>query len=259
MRTHRRRSDMIPAMTSTRRRWLIVALVAGVLIFSGSRLRESLGIDLDVESVRTFAEGLGPMGPLLFVGVVALRSLLALPSQVVLIAAGLCFGTLVGTFVGGAGLMLSGLGLFFAARYTGRHEIERRFGTRFSELLQASGQRAGAVALAVGTGYPVSPLSPIHAAAGLTPMSIGLFIVAAFVGGATRASVFAFFGSALSESSLSGLLYPTLALAIALATPLAFPSGRMWLRRVFLGPEVRPEIQAGVQAEVRREDHRIGD
>jgi uncharacterized membrane protein YdjX (TVP38/TMEM64 family) len=220
-------------MSSTVRHWIIVLLVLALLIAFGSQLRAQLGIDFDVESVRAFAEGLGPMGPLLFVGVVALRGFLALPSQVVLIAAGLCFGTALGAIVGGTGLMLSGLGIFFAARYAGRSEIEKRFGRRLGRLLDASGHRAGAAVLAIGSGYPISPLSPLHAAAGLTSMTVGLFVVAAFVGGLIRATIFAYFGNAMTEASLAPLLYVSLATAIVLAIPLTFPSGRAWLRMLF--------------------------
>jgi uncharacterized membrane protein YdjX (TVP38/TMEM64 family) len=223
-------------MPSTLRRWLVVLIALAALLALGSQLRAQLGIDFDVESVRDFAESLGPMGPLIFVGVVALRGFLALPSQVVLIAAGLCFGTTVGTMVGGAGLMLSGLGIFLAARYAGRSEIEKRFGRRLGRLLDASGHGGGAAVLAIGSGYPISPLSPLHAAAGLTSMTVGLFVVAAFVGGLIRASIFAYFGNAMTEASHGPLLYGTLAAIVILAIPFGFPRGRAWLRTVF-GPE----------------------
>jgi uncharacterized membrane protein YdjX (TVP38/TMEM64 family) len=211
------------------------------LLFIGTRLRGEFGIELDVGSVRSFAEGLGPLGPLLFVGVVALRSFLALPSQVVLMAAGLCFGTAVGTLIGGTGLMLSGLGIFLAVRFTGAQELTDRLRGRFDGLMEALGHRAGAVVLALGSGYPISPLSPIHAVAGLTQMSVGLFVLAAFAGGLLRAAIFAFFGNAISESSGAELLMASGALLLVLAIPFSFRSGRSWLRRLFgLGPKSLP-------------------
>ncbi len=220
-------------MSQTLRRWSIVLLAIGMLLFIGSRLRGELGIELDVGSVRTFAEGLGPLGPLLFVAVVAMRSFLALPSQVVLMAAGLCFGTAIGTLVGGTGLLLSGLGIFLAIRFAGAQQVTDRLGGRFDGLMEALGHRAGAVVLALGSGYPISPLSPIHAVASLTPMSIGLFSLAAFVGGLLRAAIFAFFGNAITESSRSELLLASGALLLILAIPFSFRTGRSWLRRLF--------------------------
>jgi uncharacterized membrane protein YdjX (TVP38/TMEM64 family) len=157
-----------------------------------------------------------------------------LPSQIVLIAAGLCFGTLVGAVVGGAGLMISGLFLFIVARYAGRDVIERQLGPRVQGLLDFTSRRTGAVAFAMACGYPVSPLSPLHAAAGWTPMPVLNFIVSAFVGGMVRASIFAYFGDGLAEASFSSLGAPLLLFAIAIALPLAFPRGRAWLRDIFV-------------------------
>jgi uncharacterized membrane protein YdjX (TVP38/TMEM64 family) len=220
-------------MSPTLRRWLIIGLIAFAVIAMGAQLRTSLGIDLNVESVRAFAEGLGALGPILFIGVVALRSVLALPSQVVLIAAGLCFGTVVGTLVGGTGLMLSGLGIFLGVRYAGRDYMSKHVGSRFGRILDASGDRAGAIALTLGSGYPISPLSPIHAAAGLTPMSIAVFVLSAFSGGLLRASIFSYFGNAITASDRNALFYSAIGLVLILATPLCFESGRAWLKSLF--------------------------
>jgi uncharacterized membrane protein YdjX (TVP38/TMEM64 family) len=205
-------------MTSTLRRSLVALAIVALALAVGSWLRGELGLELDVASLREFAQGLGPAAPILFVGLVAFRAALALPSQVVLIAAGLCFGTGIGTLVGGTGLDLAG-------------------------------RRAGALALALGSSYPIAPLSPIQAAAGLTPMSVMLFLVAAFAGALARAAAFAFFGNALMESSLSAILYATLAFAAFLLAPLMLPRGRAWARQWI------EEVGVEVEGPSHRDDH----
>ncbi len=224
---------MLVEMSTIQKRLLITVAILLAVLAIGGWTREQLGIQLDVESVRIFAKGLGAAGPILFVFVVAGRSLLALPSQIVLIAAGLCFGTVVGTVVGGAGLMISGLALFLAARYAGRESVEKRISPRGRRLLDFASHRYGAATFAIACGYPLIPLSPIQAAVGLTPMPTTHFVAAAFVGGSIRASVFAYFGNALVESSWMGLLYAIGLFTLAVAIPLAFPSGRSWLREAF--------------------------
>jgi len=224
---------MIPEMSSTQRRLLIATAMLLTILGLGVWTRDQLGISLDVDSVRAFAEGLGTAGPILFVFVIAGRSLLALPSQIVLIAAGLCFGPLVGSVVGGAGLMLSGLGVFLIARYAGRESIERRISARGLRLLKFATHRSGAATFAIACAYPLLPLTPIQAAAGLTPMPTGYFIMAAFVGGSIRASIFAYFGNALVNFSWIDMAYSAGLFALILAIPLAFPNGREWLREVF--------------------------
>jgi uncharacterized membrane protein YdjX (TVP38/TMEM64 family) len=226
-------------MSMTQRRLLIVTGTLVAILALGAWTRDYLGIELDVESVRAFAEGLGTAGPLLFVFVVAGRSLLALPSQIVLIAAGLCFGTLIGSIVGGAGLMLSGLSVFLIARYAGRESVEKRISLRGRRLLEFATHRTGAVTYAVACGYPLMPLTPIQAAAGLTPMPTGYFIPAAFAGGSIRASIFAYFGNALVDADLVSMAYAAGLFALFAAVPLAFPTGRAWIREVFSPIEVK--------------------
>ncbi len=225
---------MLRCMPSTLRRLLIAFAILSFTFAVGGWARERLGIELDVDSVRHFANGLGPMAPLLFIFVVAGRSLLWLPSQVVLIAAGLCFGTVVGAIVGGTGLMISGLFLFGVARYAGRDVIEKQLGPRVRGLLQFTSRRTGAVAFALACGYPVSPLSPLHAAAGWTAMPVLSFVVSAFAGGLIRAAIFAYFGNGLADASWSSLAAPLVVFALALGVPLAFPGGRAWLRDIFV-------------------------
>ena len=224
---------MLSPMCQTIQRVLVALAILALLFSVGGWARERLGIALDIESVRNFASGLGPMGPFLFVFVVAGRSLLWLPSQVVLIAAGLCFGTFIGTAVGGAGLMISGLVLFLVARYAGRDVFERRLGPHVRGLLDFTARPTGAVAFALACGYPVSPLSPLQAAAGWTAMSVPNFLISAFAGGLIRSSIFAYFGDGLADASWSSLGLPILVFAVALCIPLAFPKGRAWLRNTF--------------------------
>ena len=218
------------------RRLLTLLVILAFIGVVGAWARQRLGIELDVESVRAFANGLGPMGPFLFIFVVAGRTLLWLPSQVVLIVAGLCFGTLVGALVGGAGLMISGLVLFGIARYAGRDAIDQRIGERGRHLLDLANHRTGAVTFGIACGYPVSPLSPLQAAAGLTPMTISNFVFSAFIGGAIRALLFAYFGNALVDASFASLALPTAAFIGVAGIPFLFPTGRKWLSGLFIGP-----------------------
>ncbi|MFO0689323.1 MAG: VTT domain-containing protein [Myxococcota bacterium] len=218
-------------MSPLLRRLGVVVAVAIALFFAGSALRARLGLDLalDVEGIRRLAEGMGPVAPLLFVLVVAARALLWLPSQVVLVAAGLCFGTALGALVGGAGLMLSGVALFLLARYAGRDAVEGMIGRRRRALLEIAAKRRGAVVLALASGYPLAPLSPLQAGAGLTAMPLASFIPAAFVGGTVRAATYAFFGDAIIDLERHEIVAALVLVLIVVALPLALPGGRSWL------------------------------
>ena len=238
---------MIPSMPQAARRPLLLLAVVASVYAGGTALRNELGIELDAASIREYVLGVGALAPPLFVLLVAFRAFLGLPSQVVLIAAGLCFGTAVGALVGGAGLMLSGLFLFAIARYAGRDVIERRLGPRVQHILEFTTRRSGAAALSLACGYPISPLSPIHAAAGWTPMPVPNSMAAAFAGGLVRLAIFAYFGDAMTEASWSALLLPVAILIVALTIPLLFPAGREWLRGLFGAP--KPDADTATDSE----------
>lgn len=235
-------------MSPLLRRLALVAVVATALFFAGAALRTRLGLDLslDVDAIRRLAEGMGPVGPLLFVFVVAARALLWLPSQVVLVAAGLCFGAGLGALVGGTGLMLSGVALFLLARYAGRDAVERRIGRRRRALLEIAAKRRGAIVLALASGYPLAPLSPLQAGAGLTAMPLASFVPAAFVGGTVRAATYAFFGDAIIDLEGHQIAGALALVLIVVALPLALPGGRNWLHAFLLNqseatpPEATP-------------------
>ena len=61
--------------------FLLLALVG---VGAGQAFRTSAGIDLSPESLRAWVQQLGPLAPLVFFGMVTFRSLLLLPSAVVL-------------------------------------------------------------------------------------------------------------------------------------------------------------------------------
>lgn len=217
-------------MSNLLRRLAVVGAVLALLVLFGAELRDRLGLELEIEALRRFAESLGPLAPFLFVFVVAGRALLWLPSQVVLIAAGLCFGTVVGAVVGGTGLMLSGLALFALARYAGGEGVEKRVGRRGRALFELAALRRGAVVLALASAYPLIPLSPLQATAGLTAMPVSRFVLATFVGATGRAATYAFFGDAMIELETHQVAGALVAVAILVLLPLAHPEGRRWLR-----------------------------
>ena len=99
-----------------------MAVLLGVAFFA----RTQLGITWDLDGLRAFVDGLGAWGPLAFVGVVTFRTVLFVPSQLALIAGGICFGTTGGTIYGAIGLLASGLMVFVLTRWLGADAARNR-------------------------------------------------------------------------------------------------------------------------------------
>jgi uncharacterized membrane protein YdjX (TVP38/TMEM64 family) len=218
---------------STRKRSLLlasVALLAGGWIWA----HHWLGLDFDPKSLRETVLGVGPTAPLVLVALVTFRSLVGIPSQVVLIAAGLCFGAVTGAVYGTIGLTLSGVGAFLLARHAGRDAIEARIPERVRPYVDQAGERPGAFFIALGTGYPVGFITAYHALAGVTAMRLGHFTLALAIGSAARAATYTYFGSSLVAGGFKPILGATALLILLLVMPLLFSRSREWFFKVVL-------------------------
>ena len=223
-------------MTRASRRWVGFILLGVGLVALGYVVRQRLGIpDLDPESIRAWVLEAGPIAPVLCVALVAGRSFVGLPSQLVLTVAGLCFGTAWGTVYGAIGLELSGLVTFQLARMAGRDAVHRSIPERLRPLVARAGERPGALFIAIGTGYPIGVLTAYHGLAGVTAMKFGVFALALGAGAIPRAATYAYFGNSLIAGDFELILVATAIILGLLALPLLFPSGRAFLARVVLG------------------------
>ncbi len=227
----RRSAEYAGVVASRIRKPLLLSIGAAAGLAGAVWTRHALGLEFDPRSLRDFVASLGPAAPLALVLLITFRSLLGIPSQLALIAAGLCFGTLAGALYGSLGLTASGLGTFLLARYAGREALESRAPPRLKRLLERSGNRLGAVLVAVGTGYPIGFITGYHALAGVTRMRLATFGVALVVGSGVRAATYTFFGSSLVAGGLAPVLQATALIAAVLALPLFSPRARAWLKR----------------------------
>ncbi len=206
---------------------LSVVVLAGMLA-----LRERLGIQFNPEALRDVVNDLGVWAPLGLIAVVTFRLPLGLPSQVVLIAGGLCFGTLAGTFYGAVGLTCSAAMLFSIARFAGRDVIVRRIPERLRPALDAASSNIGAAFLAVGTGYPIGPISAYHSMAGVTGMAFPKFVLAVSCGALIRAGTYTYLGSSLLAGDLDRILIASGILGLSALLPMLFPKPRAWVRQL---------------------------
>ena len=221
---------------STRPRWIRLAVLA-LLVALALVARDALGVEWGTEALRARVAELGLWAPLGYVLLVAFRTPLLLPSQVVLLTGGLLFGVGGGTLYGALGLLLSGVMAFGMTRWLAGAGVRRRVPAGMRRTLDMAGTRGGAALLMVATAWPVGALALYHAAAGITRMRFALFLASVGSGSVPRAWTYAYFGSSLVEGrwlhvSLAGLI------VAAALLPLAHPRARAFLRRQF---DVDPE------------------
>lgn len=233
-RTRARRHATLAGVDKETRQSLIILGVTGSLFGFAWLARDALGIEWSAESVRETVNGFGWWGPVFFVLLTGFRSFLLVPSQIMLVAAGLCFGAGMGTVYGALGLIVSGGLAFGLARWVGREAVLSNVPENMRWAFSAAGSGAGATVVLVGTAYPVGPITAFHAGAGLTAMAIPIFLLALAAGSVVRAAIYAYFGSAILEGDWR-ILAAGAVLLIAATAPLLHPRGRTWLRTRF-GP-----------------------
>ncbi|MFQ5515589.1 MAG: TVP38/TMEM64 family protein [Myxococcota bacterium] len=203
---------------------LVLALAGGQLV------RRYAGIEVSVDSIQAWVASLGWRGPVVYVGLVAFRPFLLLPSWVVLAAGGLVFGVIAGTLLGGAGVLVSALAGYSLARWAGAEWLRPRMGPRV-RAVQRRVERAGPLIVGLATAHPVGPMSAFHVAAGLSSVPLLGFVLAVAIGGPARAFLLSIFGTTLADPGSGPFLVTTLGLIAIALLPLAHPRFRRALAR----------------------------
>ncbi len=206
---------------------LLVAAFA-LLLRAGHEFRASAGIEISPESLREYVRALGPVAPIAFLGLVTFRSILLLPSAVVLTAGGLVFGAWLGAIFGGIGLLASALWCFAAARLLGRDWVQSRIPERLRPLEERA-ESFGPPLIGLATAHPMGVMTPLYFAAGLSRIRFAPFLVACAVAGPIRAALYAGFGAQLTDLWSPRFWVATGVLAAASILPLLHPGVRRWL------------------------------
>jgi uncharacterized membrane protein YdjX (TVP38/TMEM64 family) len=205
-----------------------LAVVVSALAL-GHLVRTQLGIELSLDGIQEAVVRLGWWAPVVFFLLTTFRQFLAIPSWLILPAGGLCFGTLLGTTLGGAAVAVSGCMKFGISRWLGREWAREHLGERF-ERLERRLDRLGPVLIGISTAHPFGVLAPFHWGAGITSIRFAPFVVAIILGAPVRAFAYSAFGAALIDPTASELLAISLALGAVAVLPLLIPSVR---RRLF--------------------------
>lgn len=234
---------MVAHLDPELRRSLVTLVVLGGMVALAFLARDALGIEWNAESVRDTVAGYGAWGPAIFVALMTFRAFILIPSQIMLIAAGLCFGAFAGTLYGALGLMASGFGAFAVARWVGRDALLDSIPENMRWAFDAASSRAGAAVVVAGTGYPVGPITAFHIGAGLTAMSIPIFVASLGLGALIRAGIYAWFGNAILEGDRTVVIAGVVFFAAA-AAPLLHPRSRAWLKRRLGAPQDRVSPRA---------------
>lgn len=156
----------------------------------------------DSAALQVWVEGAGAAGPILFMGLYAVATVLFLPGAVITLAGGALFGPLWGTLWNLTGATVGAALAFLIARYLGADWVARRAGPRM--------QRLNDGVAAEGWGFvafvrlvPLFPFNLLNYALGLTRISFLTYLLATWVFMLPGAFAYTWLGHAGREA-LSG-------------------------------------------------------
>src|SRR5262245_26662461 len=147
-------------------RIVVPRLLLGLAILAGaSWLGLSRG-HLDVAQIESAIGSLGPWGPVAFVALFALGTVLFVPGSLFGLAGGVLFGPVWGTILNLAGATLGATAAFLVARYVAADWVREKAGARIERLIkgvEAEGWRFVALTRLV----PLIPFNLLNYALGL--------------------------------------------------------------------------------------------
>ncbi|MFQ3612210.1 MAG: TVP38/TMEM64 family protein [Cyanobacteriota bacterium] len=165
-----------PSTTPSKRRsWLKLAVSVGVAIVVFLLARQ-LGVFGAVQSFFTDAlawiEGLGPLGPLIFIGIYIVATVLFLPASVLTLGAGAVFGVLAGALYVVIGATIGANLAFLIGRYLARERVARLIAgnAKFAAIDRAVGREGWKIVGLIRLS-PAFPFNVLNYALGLTQVS----------------------------------------------------------------------------------------
>lgn len=204
-------------MNKTALRWLL-----GLALVAAAGIALALREHFDAAALQAWIEAAGSAGPLLFVALYTVATVLFLPGAVITLAGGALFGPLWGTLWNLTGATVGAALAFLIARYLGADWVARRAGPRLQRLndgVAAEGWRFVAFVRLV----PLFPFNLLNYALGLTRIPFLAYVLASWVFMLPGALAYTWLGHAGREALAGGKgLIGNIGIAVALLAAVAF-------------------------------------
>lgn len=215
---------------SAQDRWRFVGFVLFLAATSAIAYFGFRHLKLRPEEIRQLVAAWGTLAPAAFILLFAARPFLFFPSTVLFIAAGLAFGSLLGTLYAVVGATAAALITFAIARLLGREFVQARLPERLRRFQQ---DRWGAGLVFFLNLVPVVPITAVNYTAGLSRISLWGYTLAVIGGLTPRAFAYSFFGDSLLNLGSKQFFLAIGLIALLIIVPAA-------VRSYYLASQGRP-------------------
>ena len=160
-----------------RRAFLLLALAGVVAVFTLFDVRALL------RDALAWIEGLGPWGPVIFVGLYIVATVAFVPGSVLTLGAGALFGVGFGSVLVSTAATLGATAAFLVGRYLARDWVARRIAgnTTFATIDRAVAAEGWKI-VGLTRLSPVFPFTLLNYAFGLTQVSLRDYVLASWIG-----------------------------------------------------------------------------
>lgn len=204
-------------MNKTVLRWLL-GLMLVIAVGTAIALRDRF----DAAALQAWVEGAGTAGPLLFIGVYALVTVLFLPGSVITLAGGVLFGPVWGTVYNLTGATIGAALAFLIARYLAAGWVTQRTGGRMKQLVDGVEQEGWRFVAFVRL-VPLFPFNLLNYALGLTRIRFWHYVLASYIFMLPGATAYTWLGYAGREALTGGEgMIRNILIALALLASVAF-------------------------------------
>jgi len=197
----------------------LVILILVVIVFLLLQNAFDFSMIMDVEYIRDVIRAAGPIGPALFIIVMAVAIVISpIPSLPLDAAAGLVWGPYKATLYAVVGAEIGAVIAFLIARNIGRTAIENLFHKKI-KFLNTGSDMILAWIVFVARLFPFFQFDIVSYGAGITKMKMRHFAVATFFGMIPMTFVFAKFGQGIFMGSTSILVFSGVLIILLFAVP----------------------------------------
>src|SRR5213083_694439 len=178
--------------TNSRLKWVVyvIAGVALVLVLKYFHVQDLLKAALD------WIGKLGPWGPVIFVGLYVVATVLFVPGSVLTLGAGAVFGVALGSVCVSISATLGATAAFLVGRYLARDAIARKIEKheKFATIDRAVANEGWKIVLLTRLS-PVFPFTLLNYAFGLTRVRLSHYVLASWIGMMPGTVMYVYLGS----------------------------------------------------------------
>jgi uncharacterized membrane protein YdjX (TVP38/TMEM64 family) len=186
------------------RPWLKPALLAAAItaLIVLAKVFDAQGA---LKGVLAWISGLGPLGPVIFVGIYVVATVLFLPGSVLTLGAGVVFGVIEGSIVVSIAATLGATCAFLVARYLARDWVSRQVAAndKFRAVDEAVA-REGWKIVGLTRLSPIFPFNLLNYAYGVTRVSLRDYFFASWIGMIPGTVMYVYIGSLAGDLAMIG-------------------------------------------------------